>query len=342
MPDETTTALIILAMHRTGSSALTGVLSYLGVNIGNKLLPPNPANPKGFFEHLKIVQIHDNLLKELGSSWHDPSPLPLGWIETAATNKAKKLLGEIIDAEFINSRIWAVKDPRICILLPLWKEILQERQVQPKLILTYREPDDIVLSLANRDGLDTFHSYCLWVKYMQEVAGEISKGSTALVSYDNLLTNWREAICSLEKKLEISWPTPLELAYPQIDDFIDNSLCHFKERGKKTSNIEKLKNNLSVLTSCIQHLERPNPKTNNDNFQKTINPELINMASSLNTFWVNRQSELKRLTEENHMLREETFDLQNKLALISASISWRITTPIRWIRKTFLSKNLPY
>ena len=73
------TAVIVLGMHRSGTSALAGLLHELGLAMGPSLMPGRAdENEKGFWEHEKIVSIHDRLLAYFGSGWSDPMPLPQG------------------------------------------------------------------------------------------------------------------------------------------------------------------------------------------------------------------------------------------------------------------------
>ncbi|HJX24749.1 MAG TPA: hypothetical protein VJ252_01225, partial [Chthoniobacterales bacterium] len=64
-------AVVILGMHRSGTSALCGALDLLGVDFGERLMPANHANEKGYWEHEEIVRFHDDLLSSLGSRWDD-------------------------------------------------------------------------------------------------------------------------------------------------------------------------------------------------------------------------------------------------------------------------------
>ena len=79
MPALKNRALIVLGMHRSGTSAFSGVLNLLGVDLGAHLLPASNTNQSGYWEHEEIVAVHDRLLMALGSSWDDPSPLPPNW-----------------------------------------------------------------------------------------------------------------------------------------------------------------------------------------------------------------------------------------------------------------------
>ena len=53
------TALVVVGMHRTGTSALTRVLSLLGATLPHDLYPPGPDNPEGFWEPAKLVEVHE-------------------------------------------------------------------------------------------------------------------------------------------------------------------------------------------------------------------------------------------------------------------------------------------
>ena len=92
---------------------------------------PAPDNPKGFWEHAGIVAIHERLLAQMGRSWNDPRPLPEGWQNELACRSAAEELEVLLRAEFSGSPLWAVKDPRLCRLLPLWWPILGRMGVEP-------------------------------------------------------------------------------------------------------------------------------------------------------------------------------------------------------------------
>ncbi|MBE9481821.1 MAG: sulfotransferase family protein, partial [Bacteroidetes bacterium] len=61
--------IFILGMHRSGTSAITGVLKILGVNLGSSLMPPLEDNPKGYFENLNVFKVNEEILGSINSSW---------------------------------------------------------------------------------------------------------------------------------------------------------------------------------------------------------------------------------------------------------------------------------
>lgn len=217
--------ILVLSMHRSGSSALAGVLSKLGINIGGSLIPPAADNPKGFFENRNIVLIHDKLLNSLGSSWNGLNPLPKDWINSGAAKEAQEnIIKEIKNEKFLESELWAVKDPRICRLLPLWQNIFKELALVPKYIICYRNPDEVAMSLLNRNRIDRIHSYNLWCNYMADMIRNLDNSLVSLVKFDDLLNNTNQVVKNIGKDLEISWPKCYDES--EIDNFIDSGLRH--------------------------------------------------------------------------------------------------------------------
>ena len=102
--------LVILGMHRSGTSAFSGLLNILGINLGSNYLNPSQDNPKGFFENFNISQLNEKILKSLNSSWDDVFPLPKNWWEKEELNAYKKEIIEVIKKEFITEGIYGIKE----------------------------------------------------------------------------------------------------------------------------------------------------------------------------------------------------------------------------------------
>ena len=71
--------IVVLGMHRSGTSVVTRVFNLLGANLGKNLMVPAEDNPAGLWESAEIVAIHDEMLLHLGYSWDDPRPFPESW-----------------------------------------------------------------------------------------------------------------------------------------------------------------------------------------------------------------------------------------------------------------------
>src|SRR5665213_3543412 len=65
------TAIVVLGMHRSGTSALTGMLRHLGVVLGDNMMPPTTDNPRGYWEQADIVDLHQKTMAGHGMAWDD-------------------------------------------------------------------------------------------------------------------------------------------------------------------------------------------------------------------------------------------------------------------------------
>lgn len=232
--------VIVLGMHRSGTSAITGTLALLGINAGDHLQEGNQYNPKGYFEDQRIVAAHDSLLSELGSSWNDLRPLPEGWLDSYPASKCVNALRGIVE-EAINSRgYWVIKDPRMCRLLPMWLRLFKEYGIRPRFVLPIRHPDASVRSLVERDSLDPDHAFMLWVLHVSE-AERLTRGfRRAFLHYEHFLSNWRNEINRVARQLslKLNWS---QMTIDSIEHFVDPSLNHeIKGFGAGTSDAIEL------------------------------------------------------------------------------------------------------
>ena len=84
--------MLILGMHRSGTSAITGLVSLLGPELGDRddLTPADEANQKGYWESASLAGFQESLLEKLGGGWERLRSLPrLGrGLASGATSRA--------------------------------------------------------------------------------------------------------------------------------------------------------------------------------------------------------------------------------------------------------------
>ena len=76
------TALLVLGMHRSGTSALTGVIGLMGADLPNDLMAASDLNAKGFFESNRITNFDEELLASAGFTWWDCRRFPAEWFSS--------------------------------------------------------------------------------------------------------------------------------------------------------------------------------------------------------------------------------------------------------------------
>ncbi|MGX4585827.1 hypothetical protein [Paenibacillus chitinolyticus] len=182
-------AVIILGMHRSGTSLLAQTVRSLGVHMGHEhqMVPPREDNPEGFWEHAEIVAVHDELLERLSSSWDTTKPLPEQWWLTKGGMASRAKLVDIVARDFSSHPLWGFKDPRTCLLLPLWQSVFEELNMEPRYILSLRNPLNVAASLYKRDQFLHDKSFAIWNLYVLSSLYYTSHKRRIVIDYDRLL-----------------------------------------------------------------------------------------------------------------------------------------------------------
>jgi hypothetical protein len=221
------TCILVLGMHRSGTSSVTRVLNLLGADLPANLLPPNPAeNETGFWESADIVAIHDQFLSAIGSSWHDCRPIGEGALESEAGQRCRAALAELIRREFADSRLFVIKDPRMARLAPLWFRLLDDMTIRRVAVIPVRHPLAVADSLARRNGFSRNTSLVLWLRHVLEAEAASRGMPRAVLSYDAMLANPQAALRPLCDQLGCFDTAALDHALPQIHDFLSDRHRH--------------------------------------------------------------------------------------------------------------------
>ena len=67
--------ILVLGMHRSGTSALSGLLVKSGMDGPIDMMPATENNPKGYYESAAVMKLNDQLLSKLGYQWSTPAPI---------------------------------------------------------------------------------------------------------------------------------------------------------------------------------------------------------------------------------------------------------------------------
>ena len=118
------TALLVLGMHRSGTSALARLLHWAGADAGERLVPGSAGNEQGHWEDAFAVETNERLLAALGRRWDDMRPLPAGWADSEAAREARARIGDYVRTRRRQHPVWAVKDPRMCLFASLWRDAI--------------------------------------------------------------------------------------------------------------------------------------------------------------------------------------------------------------------------
>jgi GT2 family glycosyltransferase len=229
-PLKGSTAVIVLGMHRSGTSALAGTLRRLGVDLGDCLMRASPDNPRGYWEHREIVAANHGIMAKLGWAWDDIRPLPAGWEGGEVALGSGLELSAILERDFAAASLWGLKDPRLCRLLPLWTALFAQLEVRPHFILALRHPLDAAASLAARDRLSAARAGLLWLRHILEAERHTRGYPRTIVHYEDLVgrRGWRSVVSQIAKEIGLVWPGRGPLVERDVDAFLAPELWHHR------------------------------------------------------------------------------------------------------------------
>lgn len=216
--------VLVLGMHRSGTSTLARGLRVLGVALGKNLLPAHPCNPKGFFEDAGLYAFNKALLAQLGLTWRSPEAPDTAALRRLAAGPPGVTALSLLREKSAGQAIPGLKDPRMSRLLPFWRPVLAASGLRAHCCIALRHPESVAHSLWQRDRLDAEHSHALWLAYLLDAL----EGSTGL---PRLLTDYGLLLHRPERQLQrlghfLELPLdPAELTV-FADDFLDKTLCH--------------------------------------------------------------------------------------------------------------------
>ncbi|EKO3628588.1 glycosyltransferase [Vibrio metschnikovii] len=216
--------VVVLGMHRSGTSALTKALQVMGVSLSENLMPEGEFNPKGHWEDLSVVSINDRLLSQYHALWSSPTLVEVNF----DSQRVSLLLAEavsLVQQRVEEFGVWGFKDPRTSRLLPFWQEVFKRAGIDVKYVYALRNPLDIARSLKRRDGISHKHSFILWLMHTLPNLPLLQSDKVEFVTFSHLLAKPNEVLECLKSHLGLA-DLNKEKSTEFIQQFIDPSLSH--------------------------------------------------------------------------------------------------------------------
>lgn len=194
----TTDWLAVLGMHRSGTSAVTEILSKLGLALPPDLLSADEFNPHGYFESTTLIEVNDRLLRSIGATVWGP---PRGESEFG------ELEAEYAESEFgaiceTIGTVWVWKDPRLSLTLPFWRKVASPNAA----VLCWRDVSEVVASLERRYGMPNELAVALWQRYNQAALEACRDLPTLVVDATLIRRNPLRVVSDLSNLLLATWP----------------------------------------------------------------------------------------------------------------------------------------
>ena len=349
-------AVVVLGMHRSGTSALAGVLARLGCDLPEEIMPAHEFNPKGFYESLKAYNLNNAILAAGGSSWDDWQSFNPAWVSSPLSAEFRERGGKVLEEEYGDSSLFLLKDPRICRLLPFWQQLFDAQQIQPTYVLTHRNPLEVARSLQKREGWPMAAGLLLWLRHVLDAEVGTRGMQRCFTSYDRLLTDWTGTMEMILSRTGLVLPHACADVAGEVESFLSASLRHSAEPAaavaETTPGVDWGRTSFEILERWADQGEQKSDYPALDR----IRSEFDAMTSMFGPVYQSlRQSSAEKTQELDEQLtrsRSETEALQRAYAGVLAervalaehvarleqmaeayvnSTSWKITAPLRRI-----------
>ncbi|WP_312124234.1 rhamnan synthesis F family protein [Pseudomonas sp.] len=317
--------IVVLGMHRSGTSTITRSLQALGVSLGDKLHPAGFDNPKGFWEDEDVIQLNELLLRDIGSAYDRLGLTSSAFMSEPIIQEHLSRAVGILKKKIENTSLWGVKDPRISRLLPFWKKVFETLEIDIRYVISLRNPLSVAASLEKRNGFESSKSYYLWLEHVLPALNIVKNENHVIVSYDQVLSAPRDQLTRIAEALD------LKVSNDELQEFeksfIDNSLrhtAHTQDDLETAQDVPELvKRTYNFLhTAALDHIDISSPQyinSINELLQNLneIEPALKLIAKressliSANEQIVSRDSSIKHITE-NYLSLETKLQLANK------------------------------
>jgi len=223
-------ALLVLGMHRSGTSAVTGLLVRLGGQAPRTLLPRDPDNPTGYWESALFYELHERLLRAAGTRWDAYTSLDM---ERALSPHDEEVLIDeccrALRAEFGDATRLVLKDPRMCRFVPFWLRALAREDIDPAAVLVLRSPFEVARSLGARNGLERDLSLLIWLRHVLDAERHTRLVRRTFVRFQEIVDDWKPVADRITRDLGISWPSRSLAEEAKLNSFVNSGLRHHRD-----------------------------------------------------------------------------------------------------------------
>jgi len=297
--------LLVLGMHRSGTSFLVRALNLCGVYLGEteSLVSHDwknkPDNLRGHWENLRIVQLTDETLALTNGTW-DNLPEKIT-INEKIGNEVKQIFKNMESSSML---LAGTKDPRLIICLSSWRQFLPKKIF---IIGVFRHPVDVAKSLKIRNDFSLEKSLNLWKSYNEKLLEILEHHDGFLLDFDWPKNKLLDEIYLICKKFGLphmdlsEWYTNNLIhhkSFQNKQDFSDdivNLYSRLKERTKKNSLVKissiVSQENMEIVKGMLAQIK------NQGNYFKKIFDEIKDENSTIIISAKNKDDQIMKLNE---------------------------------------------
>jgi hypothetical protein len=328
--DERGRPVIVLGMHRSGTSLLTRVVNLCGVRVDpeSEMMLPSWENPRGYWEPEYLADLNDAMFEILGSAWYAPRAFALRSLELAPSFQAR--MQSRVDERSAEPTSFLWKDPRLSLTWPLWRPLLSD----PVVLLCMRNPAAVAASLAARNGFPREHSYALWELHVEFALSYISAERHTIVHYEQLMAEPRATIEEL-----FEWLGAMGVVFeapPAIDEACDECVPVLDRQHREPDELEfdplAEREQKDLYARLLQTTLGEQPEVSFDAARLQAHEDnLVPMRANLEYRWWHKRVEhwQVEVLDELRTLSKNATDLERGVADLTSTLRSRLYGPRR-------------
>jgi len=270
---EKSAQIVILGMHRSGTSVVTRLTNLMGAYFGSDSvhLGYNEENERGFWERTDVMTANKVFLRSVDRPWPDAEDYGSlsffdGTVNPGARIVFEKSMNSILETMNLQ-RPWVVKDPRFCLTAPALFGLLDA----PICVHVIRHPVAVAFSMRHRTGIPIQHAIGFWEMYNISALRASDGLPRLIVDFDKLCSNPVEETNRYFHQLRQF--TGKQLSLPrksEIEGYFSGKLVHHRNTADLESDY------LTTKQANLHHSMVDNSILEGDSY-----PDLSNAAREL-------------------------------------------------------------
>jgi hypothetical protein len=308
---------MVLGMHRSGTSAVTRVVGLLGADLPKNLMQSNSGNESGYWESTDLMVVHDEILDSAGSKWDDWRAFNPEWYRSPAADAFKSRIVEVLERDFEHSRLFVIKDPRICRIWPLWSEVLDTFGAKPGVVISVRNPLEVAASLKRRDGFLAGKCGLLWLRHVIDAEASTRGLPRTIVNYEDLLEDPNGVVATLGSRLGVGWPRRAAVSELEIERFITPQLRHHVMAQERLDARRELVDWVREAYAALIRLTRAPDDRGSMARLDRVRVEFDKASTAFGVTLAEIEIELTKRTAETAQLRTEDASLRQRISQLS-------------------------
>ncbi|TVQ85342.1 MAG: hypothetical protein EA400_15750 [Chromatiaceae bacterium] len=219
--------MVVLGMHRSGTSAIAAALRVMGVDLGRNLMPPRTGiNDRGFFEDMDIYRFNEDLLTRLETSWHSLDPALGERLREVSLTSLRRRAEVLLRSKLTDTSLFGMKDPRLPRVLPFWQAVFEELGFEAAYVIALRNPLSVAASLKQHHGFATGKGLLLWLQHSLAAVSDSRGARRVVLQYERLLAAPETELERVARALGLADRVDRAALADFSRDFLDASLCH--------------------------------------------------------------------------------------------------------------------